>query len=85
MRSRGSSIAYLGVAKGHHPCSVELIHEWVAGVEGILSGGDPVGEDDRLEERPDEHVEVAEAHAPGVEEPSEEVNVTESFNLLQRD
>lgn len=82
MRTRITSLANHAGLKAFHACSVELIHEGVAGVEGVLSGGDPVLEDDRLEERPEGHVDTAEANTPGVEQPAEEVNVSESFNLL---
>jgi hypothetical protein len=62
--------------------SVELVHEGVAGVEGVLSLGDPVVEDDGLEEGPEGHVDAADAHSPNVEEPADEVDVAEAFNLL---
>ncbi len=64
------------------PRSVELVHEGVAGVDGVLSGGDPVLEDDWLPERPEGHVDVAEAHTPKVDDPAEEIDVSESFNFL---
>lgn len=83
MRSRCTSSAYRGGFRGYHACSVELVHEWVAGVESILSAGDPVGEDDWLKERPESDVDVAETHAPQVDDPSKEVDVSETFNLLQ--
>ena len=64
-------------------CSVEGVDDAVAGVEGVGSGGHPVGHDDRLEERVEGHVHVANAHAPHVKSPAENPEVREAnlFNL----
>ncbi len=61
--------------------SVEGVDDAVAGVEGVGSGGHPVGHDDRLEQRVEGHVHVADAHAPHVEGPAENPKVRKA-NLL---
>lgn len=63
--------------------SVELVNESVALVKSGGSGAHPVSEDDGVVERPQHHVDVADAETPQVDEPTEDPEVSESFNLLK--
>ena len=72
-------------ASARGACSVEGVHDAVASVECVGASCNPVSHNDGVEQGPEHNVDVADAHAPDVEQPAENPGGSEyAFNLCLR-